>query len=66
MFVSPYNTSKECSVCGYIKPDLGTGIHEWTCLECDSEHDRDINADINILRKGRVDIGWELGTNFLN
>jgi transposase len=31
----------------------GLGIREWTCSECHSRHDRDINAALNILRVGR-------------
>ena len=49
--VSPYfPSSKLCSVCGYkniaIKDDR---IRRWVCPKCGKEHDRDINAAINIL-----------------
>lgn len=46
-------TSQICSCCGCIHPlvkDLP--IRYWKCLECGAEHDRDINAAINILHAG--------------
>ena len=50
---SDYPSSQLCSSCGYknsITKDLA--IRKWTCPQCGSIHDRDINASINILRKG--------------
>lgn len=41
-------SSKMCSVCGNIKSDLTLSDREWTCERCGTEHDRDINASINI------------------
>ena len=31
-------------------------IRKWTCLNCKIKHDRDINAAINILLKGKREI----------
>jgi putative transposase len=40
-------SSKMCSKCGHIH-NLDLGIRKWTCTNCKSEHDRDINAARNI------------------
>ena len=45
-------TSKPCSDCGYHNENLTLNDRQWTCPECGSHHDRDINAAINILRAG--------------
>lgn len=52
-------TTQTCSSCGAL-PDsrpkgiAGLGIREWTCSDCGVVHDRDQNAAINILRRGRA------------
>ncbi|MEO8837764.1 MAG: transposase [Herbaspirillum sp.] len=46
-----------CSVCAAHsgpKGLEGLRIREWTCSECGSHHDRDVNAARNILRRGRA------------
>ena len=45
-------TSKTCSCCGHVMKDWNLGIREWTCPNCHTNHDRDINAAQNILSKG--------------
>ena len=41
-------SSKTCSNCGYINKELTLKDREWTCVKCNAEHDRDVNAAINI------------------
>ena len=43
-------TTKPCSDCGYHNANLSLSDRQWTCPECGSHHDRDVNAAINILR----------------
>ena len=48
-----YPSSQTCSNCGYKNPlvkDLS--VRRWKCSICGTEHDRDVNAGINILHKG--------------
>jgi len=52
-------TTQTCSDCGTLPDERpkgisGLGISEWTCGNCNSVHDRDINAAINIRERGHA------------
>ena len=47
-----YPSSKTCSECFYLLPELALSVRAWTCPKCGTEHDRDINAALNIQRVG--------------
>ena len=54
--VPPHNTSQNCSNCGQKVPkSLSTRTH--VCPHCGYVEDRDINAAINILKKGLSTVG---------
>ncbi|WP_293136487.1 zinc ribbon domain-containing protein [Okeania sp. SIO3I5] len=38
-----------CSNCGFKGGKKELNVREWTCLNCGTLHDRDLNAAINIL-----------------
>jgi len=45
-------SSKTCSVCGKINKELTLKDRNWKCNYCGTEHDRDVNAAINIRNFG--------------
>ncbi|MDC9606196.1 RNA-guided endonuclease InsQ/TnpB family protein, partial [Xenorhabdus griffiniae] len=47
-----FASSKTCHCCGHKMPEMRLNKRIWQCPECGVEHDRDINAAINIERKG--------------
>lgn len=47
-----YPSSKTCSVCGFVKEDLTLADRVWTCNACNTTHNRDHNAAINIRNVG--------------
>ena len=46
------------SSCGQIGGKKELNVREWTCLYCEAEHDRDINAALNILNAKKTSGGW--------
>jgi putative transposase len=52
-------TTQICSTCGTLpesrpKGIADLGVREWTCSDCGALHNRDLNAALNILRRGRA------------
>jgi len=48
-------SSKTCSACGHKLESLDLGTREWICPSCSTNHDRDLNAAINIFNFGQID-----------
>lgn len=47
-----FPSSQICSHCNHKDGKKALSIREWTCYNCGTHHDRDINAAINIKNKG--------------
>lgn len=43
-----FASSKLCHICGYKKTDLTLSTRYWICPVCHTEHNRDVNAAINL------------------
>ena len=43
-----YPSSRLCHVCNYKNTDLTLKDRHWTCPVCNTEHDRDVNAAVNL------------------
>ena len=48
-------TSQVCSACGALDGPKPLHVRSWTCKECGTVHDRDVNAARNILAAGRAE-----------
>ena len=51
VFVDPRYTSQDCSVCDYRNTTLTLADRAWLCPNCNTLHDRDVNAAWNILSR---------------
>lgn len=47
-----FPSSQICSNCQHNDGRKALNIREWTCSNCQTKHDRDVNAAINIRNKG--------------
>ena len=61
--VNARNTSRRCSNCGFLNKEFSKlddyqflDVRQWTCPNCGTHLDRDINASVNILNKGLANI----------
>jgi putative transposase len=43
-----FASSKTCNVCLHKVDSLDLDVRAWTCVRCQTHHDRDINAATNI------------------
>lgn len=60
--VSEAHTTQTCSVCGCLPASrprgiAGLEIRQWTCDDCGTVHDRDVNAALNIARLAHETLG---------
>lgn len=51
-----FPSSKTCSCCGHKMDSMDLSIREWICPKCNSIHDRDLNAAVNIKQQGQLDL----------
>ena len=50
-----FPSSKTCSACGHLLDKLDLGTRAWTCPQCGTRQDRDLNAAINLeMAAGRA------------
>ena len=47
-----FPSSKKCSKCDFVFKQLKQGQQKWTCMGCNTKHDRDYNAAHNLCDVG--------------
>lgn len=45
-----FASSKTCSCCGHKVKELPLSVRSWVCPVCSNEHDRDVNAAMNLKK----------------
>jgi putative transposase len=53
-----FPSSKTCSICGVKAEKMPLSVRGWTCAHCGAEHDRDVNAALNIQREALATASW--------
>jgi putative transposase len=53
-FVSATRTSQTCHGCGFVNKNLKLTDRSWQCPQCGCLLDRDLNAAVNIERRGKI------------
>jgi putative transposase len=56
-----YPSSKTCSGCGYRLKELALGTRSWICPACGVQHDRDVNAAVNLKNMAMSSIATACG-----
>ncbi|MEU4268820.1 RNA-guided endonuclease TnpB family protein [Streptomyces sp. NPDC026092] len=54
-----FPSTRRCSDCHAKGPHLDLSVRNWTCHECGSGHDRDVNAAVNLRDEG-LRLYWPL------
>jgi putative transposase len=49
-----FPSSKTCSCCSHVLDKLTLDVREWYCPSCNTHHDRDGNAALNIRNEGLI------------
>ena len=58
-----YPSSKTCSCCGHLLEELALGTRSWICPACGRQHDRDVNAAVNLKNMAMSSIATACGGN---
>ncbi len=53
-----FPSSKTCSNCYHRVSSLSLDVRHWTCPSCGTNHDRDVNAAVNIKAEGLRLLNW--------
>ena len=56
-----YPSSKICSCCGHRLEELALGTRSWICSACGVQHDRDVNAAVNLKNMAMSSIATACG-----